>query len=149
MSVFTNRCRHPERECQTVYKILGVSKTVGFRTCTPHVFANPARLFAEMSCEGIAPQNSWNCYIPPNPTPRNQSPTTTQHPAYTSYSTSPLLLPSLVIPHICPATLLYMSSTYATPYYSSLIVCPPPLFFLSTYNFNCQTITMCPPCLFL
>lgn len=144
-SVLTNRCKCPKHERQIVYKILGALNLACFRTCStrqPSVFRgiDAGGNFASKLLEPL-----YNHHLALNHTPSKPTPT---HPQPLSISPitylflHPLYLSTLY-------TTYYMSSTYATPYYSSLIVCPPPLFFLSTYNFNCQTITMYPPCLFL
>ena len=147
MSVFTNRCRRPECECQTVYKILGMSKTVSFRTSTSHALTSPARPSAEMSCEGIAPQNSWNCYIPPNPPtpnhpshsttpPLNQPPHTLNHSLYLlspTYSSTPVPIHPLY--YLLYVLYLCYSLLFITDY------CPSPAFILSAYNSNPQRLT--------
>lgn len=98
---------------------------------------------------GISPQNSWNHYIttqPTNPEPSLAHLRTTSLPAL-NYSQH-LTIPPPPVPIHPLYYLLYV--LYLCYYLLFITDCvPSPTFILNTYNFNCQTITMCPPCLFL
>lgn len=141
MSVLTNRCKCPEYERQIVYKILGALNLTCFRTCftrQPSVFRDidAGGNFASKLLEPL-----YNHHLALNHTPSKPTPA---HP-------QPLSISPITYLFLLP---LYLSTLYTTIYlcYSLLFITdyvPAPYFFLSTYNFNCQTITMYPPCLFL
>lgn len=143
-SVLTNRCKCPKHERQIVYKILGALNLACFRTYStrqPSVFRgiDAGGNFASKLLEPL--------YNHPTHQP------TPNHPSHST--TPPLNRP----PHTLNHSLYLLSPTYSStpvpihPLYYLLYVLylcysllfitdcvPTPLFFLSTYNFNCQRL---------
>lgn len=144
MSVLTNRCKCPEYERQIVYKILGALNLTCFRTCftrQPSVFRDidAGGNFASKLLEPL-----YNHHLAPNHSPLNHTPHTLNHSLYLlSPAYSSTLIPIYPLYYLLYVLYLCYSLLFITDYV------PAPYFFLSTYNFNCQTITMYPPCLFL
>lgn len=151
-SVLTNRCKCPKHERQIVYKILGALNLACFRTCStrqPSVFrgidagGNFASKLLEPLYNHPTHQPRTIPRTQPHP-PLNQPPHTLNHSLYLlspHYSSTPVPIHPLY--YLLYVLYLCYSLLFITDYV------PAPYFFLSTYNFNCQTITMCPPCLFL
>ena len=86
----------------------------------------------------------YNHHLAPNHSPLNHTPHTLNHSLYLlspTYSSTPVPIHPLY--YLLYVLYLCYSLLFITDYV------PAPYFFLSTYNFNCQTITMYPPCLFL
>lgn len=145
MSVLTNRCKCPEYERQIVYKILGALNLTCFRTCftrQPSVFRDidAGGNFASKLLEPL-----YNHHLALNHTPSKPTPA---HPQPLSISPITYLFLHPPVPiHPLYYLLYVLYLCYSLLFITDYV--PAPYFFLSTYNFNCQTITMYPPCLFL